>query len=153
MKLIKGDVFKIKTKIGSGYLQYIKTNDLGIESVRILDSILKIGNISQVEVNKLERWNILFPIKKAVKKRIIEKVGSFEVPTLYTIPQFTRSKHNIRGVFLGWHIINESTLKRELKKSLSNNDLKLSPHGIMNDTLIIELLEKDWRLENWNESL
>jgi hypothetical protein len=40
-------------------------------------------------------------------------------------------------------------LKRELKKVLDEKDLKLSPHGIWNDTLIIERLEENWRLENW----
>lgn len=45
--------------------------------------------------------------------------------------------------------MNVKTLKIELKETLSKNDLALSPYGIFNDTLIIEYLEKDWRLEYW----
>lgn len=149
MKLIKGDTFRIKTKIGFGFLQYIKTDDMGIEFVRILEPIKEDGEISQSEVNQLERWNIGFPLKAATRKKITEKVGSFDIPSSYVNSQSARSIHNVRGEYLGWHIVNKKTLKRELKKTLNENDLKLSPHGIMNDTLIIERLEENWRLENW----
>ena len=57
--------------------------------------------------------------------------------------------HNVKGQFLGWHIIDQKTLKRELKQELSAEDLKLPPHGHPNDTLLKEWLENDWRLENW----
>jgi len=29
------------------------------------------------------------------------------------------------------------------------DDILLSPHGTPNDTLLIEWLETNWRLENW----
>lgn len=149
MKLIKGDIFRIKTKIGFGFLQYIETDDMDIEFVRILEPIKEDGEISQTEVNQQERWNIGFPLKAATKKNIIEKVGSFEIPSSYVHSEYARSMHKVLGEFLGWHIVHKPTLKRELKKVLSQMDLKLSPHGIMNDTVIIERLEENWRLENW----
>ena len=95
------------------------------------------------------RFNIGFPVKAALRRKIINRVGKFEIPRAYEMPLQSRSKHNIRGAFLGWHIIDNKTVKRELKKELSENELKLSPHGIFNDTLLIEYLEKDWRLTNW----
>lgn len=149
MKLEKGDVFRIETKIGYGFMQYVETDDSGIEYVRILEPISETGKISQIDIDKLERWNIGFPLKAAARSQIVERVGSFLIPKSFNKTKFARSKHNIRGEFLGWHIVNRVTLKRELKKSLSDEDLTLSPHGIMNDTLIIERLEEDWRLENW----
>jgi len=149
MKLNKGDIFRIRTKSGFGFLQYVETDDMGIELVRILEPIKESGEISQSEVDQLERWNIGFPLKAATRKKITEKVGSFEIPASFVNSEYARSKHNVRGEFLGWHIVHKSSLKRELKKKLDEKDLKLSPHGIMNDTLIIERLEENWRLKNW----
>lgn len=149
MKLNKGDTFRIRTKNGFGFLQYVETDDMGIEFVRVLEPIKESGKISQPEVDQKERWNIGFPLKAATRKKITEKVGSFEIPASFVNPEYARSKHNVRGEFLGWHIVHKSSLKRELKRNLDAKDLKLSPHGIMNDTLIVERLEKNWRLENW----
>ncbi len=149
MRLIKGDIFKIKTKIGFGFLQYIETDDMGVEFVRILQPIKEDGEISQSEVDQKERWNIGFPLKAATRKKITEKVGSFVIPSSFINSQYARSMHNVRGEFLGWYIVHKPTLKRKLKKVLSRSDLKLSPHGIMNDTLIIQRLEENWKLENW----
>ena len=152
MKLIKGDIFRIKTAIGFGFLQYIETDDTGIEYVRVLELISKEGEISQLEVDEFERWNIGFPLKAASRKKIVEKIGTFNVPKSFIKSEYARSEHDVRGDFLGWHIIHKPTLKRELKKTLTDKEMKLSPHGIMNDTLIIERLEKNWRLENWKKS-
>ena len=113
MKLIEGDTFKIKTKIGFGFLQYIETDELGVEFVRILEPILESGNLSQAEVDLPERWNIGFTLKIAFKRKLIEKVGSFEIPQSYINSRFARSEHNIRGEFLGWHIVNK--LKEQKK--------------------------------------
>ena len=149
MKLNKGDIFKIKTKIGFGFLQYVETDDMGVEFVRVLEPISIEEKITQSDVDQTERWNIGFPLKAAARKKIVEKVGNFEIPKSYVNSDYARSEHNVRGESLGWHIVHKSTLKRELKTNLDEKDLKLSPHGIMNDTLIIERLEQNCRLENW----
>ncbi len=149
MKLKSGDVFKIKTSIGFGFLQYLETDNLGIEYVRVLEPISTNGQITQAGVDQIERWSIGFPLKAAARKKIVVMVGNFEIPKSFVNSEFTRSEHNIRGEFLGWHIVNKSTLKRELKTDLEETDLKLSPHGIMNDTLIVERIEQNWRLEKW----
>ncbi|MGB3198995.1 MAG: hypothetical protein WBB17_14825 [Saprospiraceae bacterium] len=144
-----GDVFKIKTNIGFGYLQYVETDDLGIDFVRVLEPISTNGEITQAGVDQTERWNIGFSLKTAARRKIVEMVGNFEIPKSFINSEYARSEHNIRGEFLGWHIVHKSTLKRELKSNLDEKNLKLSPHGIMNDTLIVERLEQNWRLENW----
>jgi hypothetical protein len=149
MKLNKGDTFKIKTNNGIGFLQYIETDELGIEFIRILEIIRENENITQKDIDKPERWNIGFPLKAAVRKKIVEKIGTFEIPKSYKTPKLVRSEHNIQGEKLGWHIIDRSTLKRKFKKKLNKRDLKLSPHGIMNDTMIVEYLDKGWKLEEW----
>ena len=151
MKISPGDVFKISTKIGFGFMQYVESSDLGIEHVRILDFISERGDISVEDVNRPERWNIDFPLKKALSRNLVNKVSHFSLPPNFKIHEYARIEHNIKGEFLGWFIVNRKTLQRELKKKLSADELKLSPHGIMNDTLIKEYLEKNWSLEEWNK--
>jgi hypothetical protein len=142
-----GDIFKIKTLKGHGYLQYIETTDLGSQLVRVLDFVN--SDITQEEVDRPERWNIEFPLKAAVTRKLVAKVGHFEIPDHYKISEFARVVHTIRGEFKGWFIVNRNTLQRELKTKLTGDELKLSPFGVMNDTLIAEYLDNDWRLENW----
>lgn len=149
MKLEKGDIFSIKTSKGFVFLQYIETDDLGIEFVRVLSPIKLDENIIQNEVELKERWSIGFPLKAAVRKKNVSKIGGFKIPTNYLIDEYTRSEHNVRGDHLGWHIVNRKSLKRELKSRLDKEDFKLNPHGSWNDTQIIEYLEKDWKLEEW----
>jgi hypothetical protein len=133
MKLELGDIFSIKTSKGYGFLQYIETDNLGIEYVRVLFPIKTEESISQDEVELKERWSIGFPLKAAIRKKIVTKIGNYEIPENYTLDEYARSVHNVRGEHLGWHIVNRITLQRELKSKLEKADLKLSPHGIFND--------------------
>lgn len=149
MKLKTGDIYRIKTKTGYGFLQYIDTDGMGIESIRVLEPISESGEILQSQVDIIERWVTGFPLKVACRRKIVEKVGNFEIPKTFINHKYSRSEHNIRGEFKGWFIIEKANWKRELKQKLAINELKYSPHGIMNDTLIIERLETNWRLEDW----
>ncbi len=62
------------------------------------------------------------------------------------LPLFYRTENPFGD---GWQIVNSKTLQRETFNELSDDQKKMSPWGMMNDTLIIELLERDWKLENW----
>ncbi len=149
MKIKEGDVFSIKTKIGYGFIQFIAISNLGIELVRVLEQVKPTDEITQEEINIKERYSVQFAAVAALKKKLIEKVSEFKILADYQIPIKARSKHNVRGEFLGWHIVDQKTLKHELKHDLSQDEILLSPHGIPNDTILIEWLESDWRLENW----
>ncbi len=61
-----------------------------------------------------------------------------------------RTEHNVKGEFLGWHIIDTHTWQRQLVKNLTPEHKQLSPWGIWNDTLLIENLVNDWDLEKWS---
>jgi hypothetical protein len=149
MKIKEGEVFAIKTKIGYGFLQYVTTSNLGIELIRVLEPIKDSNQISQNEVNVKERYSVHFIVKAALRKKLIERTGLFTIPNEYKVPTKARTEHKVRGEFLGWHVVDQKTLQRELKKELDAEDILLSPHGHPNDTLLIEWLENDWRLENW----
>ena len=149
MKIEKGEVFAIRTKLGYGFLQYVATGNLGMEIIRVLEPIKNTTQILLEEINMKERFSVQFVIKSALRKGLIERCGLFEIPLHYLAPSHARTQHIIRGEFLGWHIVDQQTMKRELKRELSPEDILLSPHGVPNDTLLIERLENNWRLEKW----
>ena len=149
MKIQEGEVFAIQTKIGFGFLQYIKPDQFGTEIIRVLEPIKNVNEISQQEVEISERYTIHFVMKAALRRKLIIRTGLFKIPSNYLLPKKAREEHNVRGQFIGWHIIDKETLKRELKNELSKEDLKLPPHGHPNDTLLKEWLENNWKLEDW----
>jgi len=150
MKIEIGEVFSIKTEKGFGFIQYVDDSTSNTQIIRVLEPIKKTQELTQKEIDINERFIIEFALKAALNRKIIEKVSKFNLPGSFKIPSNSRSKHTVRGEFLGWFIVDNKTLKRELKRELSDDDLKLSPNGIFNDTLLIDYLDKDWRLNNWN---
>lgn len=149
MKIKKGDVFKIETSIGYGFLQNIEITKSKTYYIRVLDYISKKGNISQTEVNSVEKWCTEFILNIALRREIVHYVGNFEIPPKFKIDKYARSKHSIRDEFLGWFIVDRDSLKLKFKTNLSEKELRLSPHGIMNDTYIIERLQGNWTLNEW----
>ena len=149
MKLEKGQVYSIRTIIGYGFIQYIEADRLGIEYVRILDPIKEFEEINQEEINRPQRWCCGFPLKAALNRKLVNDVGSFQLPPKYKVEFWTRCPHNVQGEHLGWFLINRETLERKFKNKLRKKHLKLSPHGVFNDTLIRERLEQNWNLVEW----
>jgi hypothetical protein len=95
-----------------------------------------------------ERYVVSFPLAAANKQKIIEQIGTYPV-TDFSKPKFMRTEHNVRGEFLGWHLIDTDNWQRHLVSVLDPEQKKLSPWGIWNDTLLVEKLVNDWKLEDW----
>lgn len=147
-----GDIFEINTKIGFAYFQCVEESiSTESELIRILPGTYL--NELDIDFNELiqkqEVYFIQFPLKYAMKKKIVRKIGNYIVPKTVVVPTSCRSKHLVRGEFLGWHIVDRKTLRMQLIKELSEEQLKLSPCGMWNDTLIIERIENGWTLDNW----
>lgn len=68
---------------------------------------------------------IQFPLKYALKKKFITKIGNYYIPQSLKVPQYYRSKHIIRGEFIGWHIVDSKTYERELVKELTDEQIKI----------------------------
>ena len=136
MKIEAGEVFAIMTNRGYGFFQFIESDNLGIETIRVLEPIKAKNEINQNEVDHKERYVVGFVVKAALRKKLIERSGLFKIPNNFNVPTKARTEHTIRGEFLGWHIVEKKTLKRELKQRLTVEELMLSPHGIPNDTLL-----------------
>jgi hypothetical protein len=150
MKIQSGDVFAISTTKGFGFFQHIQKDRFGIELIRVLEVMKEVNEITQAEVDLPERYIIQFVLGAALRRKLVCRTGLYTIPSSFKIPTEAREKHIINGEFLGWFIVDRKSLQRKLKRKLNSSEIKLSPHGIPNDTLIKEWLETDWRLSNWH---
>lgn len=150
-KIIKlGDIFELQTKKGNKiYLQCVELPIDTKNEVELVKIFYNLYNERPTDLNIIVKGDYFFNrfvLKAAYRKKIIDKIGNvaltenFEVPKYYRTTNFTDD---------AWQIIDAKTLKRETVIDLSDEQKKLSPWSMMNDTLIIELLERGWTLENW----
>ncbi len=151
-RLKLGDIFEIKTNRGYGYFQCVSTDKFKGELIKVFNLVFE-SKIKSVEtlfsnVND-DDYYIGFPLKYAIKKKVVEYVDNVSLSNDFVLPRYTRSKHIIRGEFLGWHIKDNTTNIMTLVKELSKEQLKFSPDGIVNDTYLIDRLDENWKLEDW----
>jgi hypothetical protein len=152
MKKIKlGDVFEFETGLGKVYLHYVFQDQNIGELVRVLEGFY---DETPPDIDALvktpERFFIFFPLAAAQRKKIVTKVGDTELVE-GICPKFMLDPHIIQDEFLGWHIVDTSTWQRRLVKELSEEEKRLSPWGVWNDTLLREQLEVGWNLEKWTK--
>ena len=144
-----GAVFELKTKQGNAYLHYIyEDKELG-ELVRVLPGFYTERPTSFDEVARgQERYMIFFPLAAASKRKLVEQVGAYPTAGFHK-PKYMRTPHTVKGAFLGWHIVDTDTWHRQLVKTLTPAQKRLSDWGSWNDTLLVERLEQGWVLEDW----
>lgn len=144
-----GDIFEINTPKGKGYLHYIHKDPVTGELIRVLQGLYseRPANFNEL-VGLKERYIISFPLTAATKQKIVEPVGFYSASD-FSKPKLMRTEYNVRGESLGWHIVDTDTWQRQLVKTLTPEQKKLSPWGIWNDTLLIENLVDNWDLEKW----
>lgn len=144
-----GDIFEVETPKGKAYLHYAYRDTVTGELIRVLPGLYseRPANFNELAASK-ERYVVSFPLTAANKQKIVEQVGFHPVDN-FVKPKFMRTEHNVRGEFLGWHIVDTSNWQRQLVKNLTSEQKRLSPWGIWNDTLLVENLVNDWSLEKW----
>ena len=149
MKIEIGDIFEQKTILGLIYIHVIGINPDKIHFVRILDGIFhtRPDNFNNI-LEKKEIFIVQFYLKLAIKENLLLKVGN-SADKNYSFPNFVRSVHAVRGIFLGWHIVNTQTFFRKLVKELSEDQKNLSPEGIWSPYFLNAMIEKHGSLENW----
>jgi hypothetical protein len=148
-RILVGDIFEINTPKGKAYLHYIHKDSVTGELIRVLKGLYSERPMDlDILAASEERYIISFPLSAAVKQKIVESVGYFAASN-FSKPKLMRTEHNIRGEFLGWHLVDTETWQRQLVKKLSKEQKKLSPWGLWNDTLLVEKLVTNWSLEKW----
>lgn len=151
-KVNYGDVFEIKTSNGMGYFQLIKNATVDdCELIRVFRGTFDNEEDARIEnlAATKEAYFIRFPLRYALKRKLVRYIGNYKVPDEVVIPRFFRSKDMVRGEFISWDIVDSETLKRKLFKELSDEQKKLSPFGVWNDTLLAERIASGWSLEDW----
>lgn len=153
LKSVKiGDVFEIVTKRGMAYFQCVKeAKSTECEVIRILPGVFSTDQTKNLDklVKQRELFFIQFPLKYAVKKNCVKLIGNYPVPDEVTLPKCYRDKHIVRGEFINWHIVDAETLNIRAVKELSEEEKRLSPAGIWNDTLLAERIAEGWKPEDW----
>ncbi|WP_299097163.1 hypothetical protein [Winogradskyella sp.] len=144
-----GDVFMIKINKGYGCFQLVSSNKFEGELIKVFYKIYDIEPISIEEIVSNDFYFVGFPLKYALKRNLVTQIGNSSLPKDFILPKYMREKHVIGGNHLGWYIVNRDTLQRTFVEKLKIEQRKLSPHGIINDTYLIERFEEDWRLEEW----
>jgi len=148
-KIEMGDVFELETSKGKAYLHYIYEDPTLCELIRVLPGLFQDRPPELHEiVAKKERYMIFFPLKAAYRRNIVNKVGYVPAEG-YAKPAFMRSDHWERFEFKGWHIVDTGTLQRQFVSELTDDQKKLSPWRLWNDTRLCERLVENWSLESW----
>jgi len=150
-KIELGDVFEIKTESGNKiYIQCVEIPEDVVNEIELLKIFYDLHQVRPDDISSIINGGFFynrFALKAAVKKKIVTKVGNIQLPNDFESPLYYRTENDFGE---GWQIVNAKTWYRETVLTLSDDQKKLSPWGSMNDTLIIELLENGWKLENWN---
>ena len=72
-KIHEGDIFEIDTSAGKGYLHFIETDSTIGELVRILPGLYKEPPVDLEKIaSSQERYMIFFPLKAAVRQKIVQ---------------------------------------------------------------------------------
>lgn len=149
-KIELGDIFEMSTKRGKAYFQCVKIDKFKGDLIKVFNKLYDERPLSIESITKVtDSYFIGFTISAAYKRKLVEKVGNVTLPKDFELPKYMRDKHVIRGEFLGWHIVDTNSLKRQFVERLSPEQKQLSPIGICNDTMLKEMLERGWNLENW----
>tara|TARA_Y100000815_G_C13309373_1_gene487805 strand:- start:328 stop:807 length:480 start_codon:yes stop_codon:yes gene_type:complete len=150
-KIEIGDIFELETKMGKYiYIQCVNIPEDSINDIELTRVFYDLYNEKQIDLEKVTSKDFFynkFPLSSALRKKILQRRGNINLPQNYKLPLYYRTENPFGD---GWQIVNSVTLKRENVLQLTEEQKKLSPWGFMNDTLIIELLEAGWNLENWD---
>ncbi|WP_299313207.1 hypothetical protein [uncultured Aquimarina sp.] len=147
-KIEIGNIFQLDTSKGKAYIQYVYEHESLGEYVKVFYNLYDVEPKDFSRITKEEDFfYINFALRAAMKLNIIKKVGNIAISKDFILPSFFREEHLFKENW--WQIVDTKTWHRESVKTLSEEQKKLSPWGMWNDTLLIENLEKGWRLENW----
>ena len=152
VEILIGDVFKLQLSNGIGFIQCVKlAPETEWEIIRVLPGIYLKDGDAEIASQKKELFFSELPLKYALRTRnkLVVFVGNFRVPKGSEAPRYYRDEHTRGHEFLGWHIVDSKTLKRKFVEKLSEEDLRLSPWGMISLTDIAERIETNWDIDEW----
>lgn len=149
-KVLLGDICEIETAKGYGYFQCVGFDYQQVELIRVYHAVFPdpIENLSLLNTIT-DRFFVGFHIGAALRRKIVRRVGNNPLEEDFERPRFFRDKEMIRGEFRGWRIKDIETGRFNLEPILTESIQKMSPMGVVNDTLLIDWLDSEWGLDNW----
>jgi len=144
-----GDLIEIKTNIGLAYAQYTHYHEVYGALIRVFNRIYRDRpEFMRAITNDRIRFSVFFPLKAALKKKIVEIVGHEAVKEdLREFPLFRAGvvDPSTQKVAVWWLWDGEKEWKIG---QLDANQSKLPIRGVWNDTLLIQRIEAGWTPEN-----
>ena len=144
-----GDVFQLRTPKGLAYLQYTIKDPLLGYLIRVLPGLFEgppecFADLAAQE----EQFFVFFPLGGAVYRGIVQWVAHELIPEWAQMVPPMRVPWGIRrdGRFVRWKICDGDT--ETLADELTDDQKKLSPGVIWNDTLLIERICQGWKPED-----
>ena len=140
-----GDVFGIQTAKGEAYFQYVNKNALMGQLIRVLPGTYKerVPELGELVESTSNFW-IFFPLGTCLRRKIVRKVGHFNVPQhAQETPTFRSGVVDpATGKVETWWLWDGEKSWRVGK--ISDEQRKLPIRGAWNDTLLIQRIEEGW---------
>ncbi|RKT01779.1 hypothetical protein [Chryseobacterium defluvii] len=145
-----GSVYAIDTVKGIGIFQLVNIPEdkrHGVEMIRVSYDLYTEVPKSFQPVFDQDFFYIRFPVKAALKRKMINYIGHSDLIPGFKIPRYYRTPHYFNRD--EWIIFDSETNQIEQVKTLTVEQLKLSTDSVWNIAFLKERLEEGWRLENW----
>ncbi len=153
MKLSLGDVCALDVEIGVGYLQLVGHDPMYGEIVKVVHDPDPLGELSEAHFDSLVQLMIVcFPVKTALRRGIVTKVASFDFEDIGE-RRFVRLPSRLPDGRLTWEITDRHSGDFERVSSLTEEQVRFNPAGIVNDTWIIDWINDGGTLENWEKRI
>ena len=92
-----GDIFGIPTSRGKAYFQCVYSNKLEGELIKVFNNVFEQPLESIEELLNVEDFFFVgFPLKAALNRKIVEKVGVIPIPSDFKKPRYSCSGINGR---------------------------------------------------------
>jgi len=146
MKLNKGDVFKILSTKRNVYIQYILKDETMGQLIRVFAPDVKSVSGPRDIKERKELFYVFFPLGSALRRKLVVKIGSSDLPGGQQLPKFMKAPFGINaaGKITSWSIFELDTGKQKVVEKLSKQEIRYSPYECWNDTQIIEAVNANW---------
>lgn len=141
-----GEIIEVRTGRGLAYSQVVLRAPLFGTLIRVIDGFwderpLEFAGV----ISRPEAFFTFFPVDAAVKRKLVARVGSLPLPDWAQSFPLLRQRGDIRpdGSVRDWWLWDGNRKWRV--GELSGDQRTLSIAEVINDTLLVERLERGWR--------
>lgn len=149
-KIQIGNIYQMDTDKGIALFQLVNIpvdTRSDVEMIKVSYRLYEEVPQLTEEIFKNGYFFVRFPLKAALRRKIIDIVGFLSLPAGFELPKQERTNHYFKEGY--WIISNIEDHKFIEVKTLNDEQKLLSPSAVWNDGYLKDRLEEGWRLENW----